>query len=518
MSLERMKILVIALGLLLVASILEAKFYRDHGFPLAERVGDRCDRQRSCKNVRNSEYSRGKCKCLPNYRPSRPWGRSICKGAINAFCESDDDCLNSDEIFCIFNTCQNYTNFLDSDVEVTKLYRTTSYRSRCETDEHCSNMQKSVCIAGKCDCIDGYGSDPFGICVPLDKRYFKNNKSCWTNKVTCFEYYCMLPEEFFMEANVKNITTYTANSLGDACQVDFHCSKLDNARCQGGKCTCKDGYYDSMCICLYQRTFMIERDYEANVLAFECSLKNCSSDSKIAEASQTSTASKHYQCSHGTRCYLNTCRYFNEFFSSDDADKYTTAGMSGYRSVLTTMVLQGRDFRLGIRLRNFWADKCQEWPMRKCDDRPPCLIEYDEQCVLGVCKMKSELYLNPESIDLDLYVAKSHYEFCVIDHHCRDLNNTHCRNGACECLLGYEVVFDTCQKIIEKNFTRNIDCLLPGSYCFFDTCMMFQDFIALSSNKTSTYVAKYEGFCQTTHQCRDLEETICTKSVCTWAS
>ncbi|CAG5090049.1 Protein of unknown function [Cotesia congregata] len=174
-----MKILVIAFGLLLVASILGAKFnYPDRLFGVTNGVGGYCDRQRGCENVRNSECFRGKCKCLTNYRPSRPWGESICKGIISAICESDDDCLNLDQVSCIFNTCQNFTKFLESDAEVTKLYRATALGSRCKTNEHCSNLNNSICVAGKCDCIDGYGISFLASCEPLDRRFCRYRKRC----------------------------------------------------------------------------------------------------------------------------------------------------------------------------------------------------------------------------------------------------------------------------------------------------------------------------------------------------
>ncbi|KAH0561368.1 hypothetical protein KQX54_016363 [Cotesia glomerata] len=120
----------------------------------------------------------------------------------------------------------------------------------------------------------------------------------------------MLPEEFFVESNAENISVYTANNIGDVCQTDRHCSKLSNTRCQGGKCTCKNGTYEDFDSCLIPRMFMIELDYEATVLAFERSLKNCTSDS---------------DCGNEPKLHLLP--------SSDGADKYTTEGMSGNRLI-----------------------------------------------------------------------------------------------------------------------------------------------------------------------------------------
>ncbi|KAH0551902.1 tenascin-like [Cotesia glomerata] len=548
MSLEKMKILVIALGLLMVASILEAYFYDpDSPFQLARTVGDYCDRRRSCEDVRNSECFRGKCKCLPNYQRSGPWDKSTCKGIINAFCESDDDCLHSDEVSCIFNTCQNFTKFRESDAEVKKLYRATVLRSWCETNEHCSNLIDSICVGGKCDCIDGYGINQIGNCDPLDRRYCGELKECWTDKVTCFGDYCMLPEEFFVESNTKNISAYIANNIGDACQTDRHCRDLSDTRCQNGKCICEDDHHESAGRCWYFPTYKIQRNYEITFLAVKSSLKKCTSDSDCGnkpnlhcfngrcvcskgfqlqdnecQEMTNSTCSEHYECSHGTRCYMNTCRYDNEFFSSDDADNYTSAGGQlncwtdhNCSDMNNTVCFENSCICKSGYTLDFWHDKCQKWPVITCVDDEGCTsYGYGEQCVFGVCKLKSELYLNPTSIDLDVYVAKHHYNFCVNDHHCRDLNNTRCHNGACECLPGYEVVFNTCQKIIGKNCTTEGECLLPGAYCFFGTCMMYQDFLALPSNITSTHAAEYRGFCQTLHHCRNVENAMCKKSKC----
>ncbi|CAD6245273.1 GSCOCG00013620001-RA-CDS [Cotesia congregata] len=544
-----MKILVIALGLLLVASILEADRYKSkHLFRQALWVEDYCERQRDCENIRNSECSRGKCKCLPNYQRSGPLRKSICRGIISAFCESDNDCLNSDEVSCIFNTCQNFTKFLDSDAEVKKLYRATALRSRCETNEHCSNLKSSICVNGKCDCYDGYGINHIGNCDPLDKRYCGELKECWTDKVTCFGDYCMLPEEFFVESNAKNISAYKAYRIGDPCQTDHHCRDLSDTHCQNGKCICVDDHYEISGRCSYYPTYKIERNYADNFLAVERSLKNCASDSDCGnkpnlhcfhgkcvcskgfqlqdnecQEMTNSTCTRHYQCPHGIKCYLNTCRYYNEFFSSDDADKYAAEGWNSAcwtdhhcRDLNNTVCFENScKCKLGY-VWDFSADKCRKWPVIKCIDDENCISNNNgEQCVFGVCKLKLELYLTPTSIDLDLYVAKNYYNFCVNDHHCRDLNNTRCHNGACECFPGHEIVSDTCQKIIGKNCTTEEECLLPGSYCFFGTCMMYQDFLALPSNITSTHAAtSWYGFCQTKHHCRNLEDAICKKSEC----
>ncbi|CAG5090047.1 Protein of unknown function, partial [Cotesia congregata] len=221
----------------------------------------------------------------------------------------------------------------------------------------------------------------------------------------------MLPEEFFVASNAENISAYTANHIGDACQTDRHCSELSNTRCQGGKCTCKDGTYQKVERCFYPRMFMIERDYEATVLAFESSLKNCTSDSDCGnmpnlhcfqgkcvcskgfqlqnnecQEMTKSTCSKHYQCSHGTiRYYLNTCRYFNEFFSSDDADKYTTEGWESdcwtdrdCRDMNNTVCFENRYVCKSGYRRNFLTDKCQELPDRTCDNDDKCLYDTEE--------------------------------------------------------------------------------------------------------------------------------------------
>ncbi|CAG5075081.1 Protein of unknown function [Cotesia congregata] len=154
-----------------------------------------------------------------------------------------------------------------------------------------------------------------------------------------------------------------------------------------------------------------------------------------------------------------------------------------------------------------------------CSDDSKCR-RYGTFCFLNNCLYPEDFFGSSNINQSNVYAAKNIYGYCKSNHHCRELNNTHCFEGRCNCLSGQEYVNGSCVKAINVSCFDDSECLLPRSYCFLNTCLYPEIFFdPVNGYNTSLYAAqRVGGFCQADQHCRNIKGLKCFRRKCSCAN
>ncbi|KAK7874356.1 hypothetical protein R5R35_007823 [Gryllus longicercus] len=174
------------------------------------KVGGLCEERTDCPPEDYVECRRGYCECVDGYFESEgKCRRKIAK--IGAACnEATDVCYLEDDdgdvkTACVQGKCQCKQGFFLANGRCKK--RINELGARCNPDRH-------ICI------LEADGND---------------------TKTECRDETCRCKEGFEESAGIC-ITSVYDKELGASCENDRGCSSISHAKCNDGKCICKEGY------------------------------------------------------------------------------------------------------------------------------------------------------------------------------------------------------------------------------------------------------------------------------------
>ncbi|KAH0557360.1 hypothetical protein KQX54_004646 [Cotesia glomerata] len=414
---------------------------------------------------------------------------------------------------------------------IRKAFNFLGIGSRCATDENCSDLDKTQCRAGKCKCVRGYWLDK-NICRPVTNVICADDSDCEERGTKCILEQCVLPEDFFDESNAHNSNLYTANKckqvLNVYCKDDYQCTDYYKAKCFFNNCSIPNDFFvpeNAHNVSLYAATYLGDvcrtdhhcRDLE-NAHCFEDECRCQKGFAKIHDkcyklsdvnCTHDSTCKKY---GHDYWCLLNACHQEGIYFDTADihqwrAKYYKDVCQKDHhcRNLDSSICSNGKCiFLFGLKLHS----DVPKPTVTNCTSDSDCW-QIKTFCFLNTCRTSDDFF-NTSTIDeFNAYAAN--IWSCRFDHHCRNLQNTHCLKKKCNCLPGYEYVEGICQKAINVTCTDDSECLLPRSYCFINTCLYPEDFLAPANGyNISVYATKHiDGFCQTDYHCREIEHSKC---------